>query len=123
VWNGVCGESKDVDESVVSEYKPKLLELISPYERKNLYNEYETGFIFAHFQQNHSLLREKSVSGENVQRKTYSVIVWEYGERNGKASHDWKSSKTKMFQEPENYNNLPVIWRNNKKSLDGCSYD
>jgi predicted DNA-binding protein YlxM (UPF0122 family) len=33
VWNGVCGESKDVDESVVSEYEPKLLELISPYER------------------------------------------------------------------------------------------
>jgi hypothetical protein len=24
VWNGVCGESKDVDESVVSEYKPNL---------------------------------------------------------------------------------------------------
>jgi hypothetical protein len=31
VWNGVCGESEDVDESVVSEYKPKMLELISPY--------------------------------------------------------------------------------------------
>jgi hypothetical protein len=29
VWKGVCGESKDVDDSVVSEYKPKLLELIS----------------------------------------------------------------------------------------------
>jgi hypothetical protein len=26
VWNGVCGEYKDVDERVVSEYKPKLLE-------------------------------------------------------------------------------------------------
>jgi hypothetical protein len=24
VWSGVCGESKDVDESVTSEYKPKL---------------------------------------------------------------------------------------------------
>jgi hypothetical protein len=32
VWNGVYGESKDVNESVVSEYKPKLLELISSYE-------------------------------------------------------------------------------------------
>jgi hypothetical protein len=28
--------------------------------------------------------------------------VWEYGGRNGKAFRDWKSSKTKMFQEPEN---------------------
>jgi hypothetical protein len=42
VWNGVCGESKDVVESVVSEYKPKLLELISPSEPKNIYNEDET---------------------------------------------------------------------------------
>jgi hypothetical protein len=29
-------ESKDVDESVVSEYKPKLLELVSPYEPKQI---------------------------------------------------------------------------------------
>jgi hypothetical protein len=43
LWNGVCGESKDVDES---EYKPKLLELISPYERKNIYNADKTGLIF-----------------------------------------------------------------------------
>jgi hypothetical protein len=28
VWNGVCGESKDMDESVVSEYKPELIELV-----------------------------------------------------------------------------------------------
>jgi hypothetical protein len=42
VWNGVCGESKDVDESAVSEYKPKLLEMISPYEPKNIYNADET---------------------------------------------------------------------------------
>jgi hypothetical protein len=40
--------------------------------------------------------------GQNVQRKTYSVIVWEYGGRNGNASCNWKISKTKVFQEPEN---------------------
>jgi hypothetical protein len=45
VWNEVCGESKDVDESVVSEYKPKLLELTSPYEPKNIYNTDETGLF------------------------------------------------------------------------------
>jgi hypothetical protein len=47
VWNGVCGESKDVDESVVNENKPKLLELISPYEHKNIYNADETGLLFS----------------------------------------------------------------------------
>jgi hypothetical protein len=42
VWNGVRGESKDVDESVVSVYKPKL---ISPYESKHIYNVDETGLF------------------------------------------------------------------------------
>jgi hypothetical protein len=46
VWNRVCGESKDVDENVVSEYKPKLLELILPYESKNIYNADESGSLF-----------------------------------------------------------------------------
>jgi hypothetical protein len=46
VWNGVCGESKDVDGSVVSECKPKLLKLISPYEPKNIYIADETGLFF-----------------------------------------------------------------------------
>jgi hypothetical protein len=34
-----------VDESAVGMYKPKLLELISPYELKNIYNVNETGFF------------------------------------------------------------------------------
>jgi hypothetical protein len=42
-WNGVCGEFKD--ESVVSEYKPKQLELISPYKPKNICNAEETGLF------------------------------------------------------------------------------
>jgi hypothetical protein len=47
VWNGVCGQSKDVDENVMSECKPKLLELISPYEPKNIYSAGEAGLFFS----------------------------------------------------------------------------
>jgi hypothetical protein len=65
----VYGESKDVDESVVSEYKPKLLELISPYERKSIYSAHKTGLFFWHYQQNHSRLREKSVPGKKCPKK------------------------------------------------------
>jgi hypothetical protein len=36
-----------VDENVVSEYKSKLLELISPYEPKSIYNVDETGLFHA----------------------------------------------------------------------------
>jgi hypothetical protein len=42
VWNRVCGESKDVKES---EYKPKLLELVSPYEYKKICSADETGLF------------------------------------------------------------------------------
>jgi hypothetical protein len=45
VRNEVYGESKDVEESVVGEYKPKLIELISPYEPKNIYNADETALF------------------------------------------------------------------------------
>jgi hypothetical protein len=46
VWNGVCGKFKDVDENVVGECKPKLLQMISSYEHKNIYNADETGLFF-----------------------------------------------------------------------------
>jgi hypothetical protein len=49
VWNGVCGNSNYADESVVSEYKPKLLEFISPFEPRNIYNADETGLFLGHY--------------------------------------------------------------------------
>jgi hypothetical protein len=48
MWIGVCGVSKDVGESVV-EYKPKLLELISPYEPKNIYMRTKQDCSFGHW--------------------------------------------------------------------------
>jgi hypothetical protein len=45
VWNGICGESKYVDESVVSEYKSELLEFTSAYEPKNIYIADDTGLF------------------------------------------------------------------------------
>jgi hypothetical protein len=102
-----------VDESVVSECKPKLLEFISPYESKNIYNAYETGLFFRTLPTKSLTVKREKCTGGKMPKERLSVIVWEYGRKNGKASRDWKSSKTKMFQEPEN--NLPVIWRSNKK--------
>jgi hypothetical protein len=61
------GESKGVDESVVSGYKPKLLELISPYEPKTFTIQCD------------SRLREKSVPVAKCQKKDlqcYCVGIW-----------------------------------------------
>jgi hypothetical protein len=51
--------------------------LISPYEPK--YNADETGFLFWHYQQNHSRLREKSIRGSEMSKerlKCYCVGIW-----------------------------------------------
>jgi hypothetical protein len=79
VWNGVCGEPKDVDESVVTEYKPKLLELISPHEPKNVYRTDETGSFFRALPtKSFAVKGEKCTRGQNVRRKTlcYCVGTW-----------------------------------------------
>jgi hypothetical protein len=64
-----------VDESVVSEYKAKLLELILPYEPKNVYNADETGVFFRALPTNSLAVKGEKCTGANVQRKSYSVFV------------------------------------------------
>jgi hypothetical protein len=83
----------------VSEYKPKLLELISPYEPKNVYSVGET-VVFRALPTKSLAVKEEKCTGAKMWKQR--LIVFEYGGRNGKASRDWKSNKSKMFQEPEN---------------------
>jgi hypothetical protein len=90
-----------VDESVVSEYKPKLLNLISPCEPEHITMQTKQDFFRALSTESITVKEEKCTWGVKCPKK-HSVIMWEYGGRNGKASCDCKSSKTKMFQEPEN---------------------
>jgi hypothetical protein len=86
----------------VCEYKPKLLELITPYEPKNVYNADETGLFFRALPTKSLVAKGEKYTGAKCPKKNLSVIERKYGGRNGKASRDWKSSKTEMFQEPEN---------------------
>jgi hypothetical protein len=78
VWNGVCGQSKDVDESVASDYKPKLLELISPYEPKNIYNVGETGFFQTLPTKSLAVKGEKCTGGKSPKKdlQCYCVGIW-----------------------------------------------
>jgi hypothetical protein len=42
--------------------------------------------------------------------------VWKYGGRNGKDSREWKAAKPRCFKKLKIYN-LPLVWRNNKKTF------
>jgi hypothetical protein len=80
VWNRVCEVSKVVDESVVSEDKPKLLELISSYETKNIYNVEETGLLFRALPTKSLMVKgEKYTRGAKCPMKDlqcYCVGIW-----------------------------------------------
>jgi hypothetical protein len=75
VWNGVCGESKDVDESVVSEYKRKLLELISPYEPKNIYKVDETGLFFRALPTKLLVVKGEKRTGDKMSEESLTVLL------------------------------------------------
>jgi hypothetical protein len=84
--------------------------LSSSYEPKFIYNADETRSSFRALPTKSLTVKgEKCTRGENVQRKTCSVTVCEYGERNG------KTPKPRCFKNPK-INNSQVIWRNNKNA-------
>jgi hypothetical protein len=116
VWNGVCGESKDVDASLVGEYKPELLELISPYEPKDIYDADEIGLFFGNYQQNHSRLREESEQGGKMPEERLTVLLC--GNMAGEMEKHLvigKAAKLICFKNLK-INNLSVIWRKDKKA-------
>jgi hypothetical protein len=73
------GESKDVDGSVMSEHKPKLLELISPYEPRNIYNTDETGLFFRALPTKSLVVKGEKCTGVKMSKKDlqcYCVGIW-----------------------------------------------
>jgi hypothetical protein len=116
VWNRVCGESKDVDESVLSEYKPKLLELISPYEPKSIYNADETGLFFLALPTTSLVVKIEKCTGGKMSKERLTVLLC--GTMVGEVEKPFvtgKAAKPRCFRNLK-INNLLVIWRNNKKA-------
>jgi hypothetical protein len=95
-----------VDESVLSEYKPKLLEFISPYEPKNIYNADETGLFFRPLLTKSLVVKGEKCTRDKMSKERLTVLLCG---RHGKAA------KPRCFKNLK-INNLPVIWRNIKKA-------
>jgi hypothetical protein len=96
-----------VDESVGSEYKPKLLELITPYEPKNIYIADETGLFLRPLPTKLLVLKGEKCTGAKMSKERLTVLLCG---RNGKAAKPRRFKSLKI-------NDLPVIWRNNEKAL------
>jgi hypothetical protein len=65
--------------------------LVSPHEPENIYNADETGLFFRALSTKSLAVKEEKCPKRGFQG--YCVGIW-WGK--------WKSSKTKMFQEPDN---------------------
>jgi hypothetical protein len=71
--------------------------------------------FFGHYQQNHLRLREKSVPGGKMTKERLIVLLC--GNMVGEFEKPLvigKATKPRCFKKLQ-INNLPVIWRNNKK--------
>jgi hypothetical protein len=116
VRNGVCGESKDMDESEVSEYKSKLLELMSPYEPKNIYNADETGLFFRALSTRSLAVKgEKRTSGKMSKERLIVLLCGNMVGEMEKPVVIGKAAKPRCFKNLK-INDLPVIGRNNKNA-------
>jgi hypothetical protein len=108
VWYGVCGESKDVDESVVSEYKPKLLELISPCELKNIYDVDETALFFRALPTKSLVVKGEKFTRSKMSKEKLTLLL--HGNMVGEMENPLvigKAAKPTCFKNM-NINNLPV---------------
>jgi hypothetical protein len=108
VWNRVCGESKDVDESVPSEYKRKPLELISPYEPKSIYNADETGLFFLGITNKKSLVvKGEKCTGGKMSKERLTLLLC--GNMAGEMEKPLgKAAKPRCFKNMK-FNNLTVF--------------
>jgi hypothetical protein len=113
VWNGVCGESKDVDESVMSEYKPKLLEMISSYE-PNIYNAEKMGLFFRALPTKSLAVKGGKCTRDKTSKEGLTVLLCgNVVEEMENPLVTGKAATPRCFRNLK-INNLPVIWRNTK---------
>jgi hypothetical protein len=104
-------------------YKPKLLELISPYEPKNIYNANKTGLFFLALPTESLAVKGEKCTGGKMSKERLSVLL--HGNMVGEMEKPvviGKAAEPRCFKNLK-INNLPVIWRNNKKSMDDWSYN
>ena len=111
-----CGESADVPDGVVDDWKQKLPKIIEDYELRDTYNMDETGLFFRQTT-NKTLFHsgEKCSGGKKVKvRMTVMLCANVLGEKE-KALVIWKYKNPRCFKKMP-HNQLPVHYYANKNA-------
>lgn len=116
VWNQVCGEAKDVDQSVVSDWKEKLPSLVEGYDPKNIFNGDESGLFFRALPSKTLALKGEKCVGGKVSKERLTVFLC--GNMAGEMEKPLvigKANRPRCFKKLR-IDSLPVIWKSNKKA-------
>jgi hypothetical protein len=90
--------------------------LISPYQHKNIYNVDETGLFFRALPTKSLTVKEEKCTRGKMSKERLTVLLC--GDMVGEMEKPLvigKAAKPRRFKDLK-INNLPVIWRNNKKA-------
>lgn len=116
VWNQVCGEAKDTDQTVVSDWKEKLEFLIEGYDQKDIFNGDESGLFFRAFPSKTLALKGEKCVGGKISKERLTVFLC--GNLAGEMERPLvigKAKRPRCFQKLR-IDSLPVIWKSNKKA-------
>ncbi|XP_063410388.1 tigger transposable element-derived protein 6-like, partial [Mytilus trossulus] len=112
----VCGESADVDQSVVDDFKSKLENIVGDYTPENVFNADETGLFFKALPDKTLGQKGEACKGGKLAKERITVMLAcsSTGEKLPPLVIG-KAKKPRCFKNI-NVNNLPVIWQSSKKA-------
>lgn len=116
VFKAQCGESGDVDGTVVEDWRDRLPELLGSYDAKDIFNMDETGLFFRALP--NKTLMEKGIQCRGgkmaKERLTIALCCSATGEK-FKPLAIWKSLNPRCFR-GQNLKRIGVLWEANSKA-------
>lgn len=116
VFNTVCGEARDVSQTVIDEWLDKLPSLIIGYEVKDIANCDETALFFRPIPQKSIALKDEKCSGGKLSKERLSVLLCAFAD--GKFEKPLVIGKSLNPRSFKNLNKaeLPVHWFGNRNA-------
>lgn len=120
-FSAISGESKDVDVDIVNTFREKLPELIEGYDPKDIANCDETALFFRAIPRKTLHRKGDKCFGGKHSKERITVLLCCFADGSfEKPMVIGKTEKPRCFKNIQK-ENLPVIWRSNKKAWNTAS--
>ena len=109
----ICGESADVDQSVVDDFRSKLGTLVANYKPEDVFNADKTGLFFRTLPDKTLGVKGEACKGGKLAKERVTVLL--ACSSTGEKLKPLVIGKVKNPRCFINIDNLPVYWESNKK--------